>query len=322
MSEHTLEVSYDDGIDQGPGTGPSPDGPSAAEAEPGQKTYIVLEDFLAPLADTEEIMALRDTMHSAVRTMGLRRGDIALMGGVLELLEELERELVARDVPYRLLMQDPWGMPIDQRAREPAKGERNPAPEANPDTRVAAPIAEDILTSVLENTEGTAIGATCIVCNETKDQIDTVQAPCRHMYCGGCFRRFIEASTRDESLHPPRCCNQELPLSGGLHFLDTELVELFERKKKEFSTSDRTYCVQSACAAFIPPECIQLDVATCSECKSDTCSICKGLAHLDAQCPVEQEDRSIAGLIETENWARCPSCKRVIELGDGCHHIT
>lgn len=162
----------------------------------------------------------------------------------------------------------------------------------------------------------------CIVCNEQTNRFNVLQAPCRHIYCSDCFRRFVEASTRDESIHPPRCCGHEIPLSSGQHFLNSALIELFHKKTEEYSSTEKTYCVRSTCSTFIPLDCIRSDIATCPACHSETCSICKGLPHIEAQCPVGAEEHTMNTLIKENLWAVCPNCSRIIELGGGCNHMT
>jgi len=233
------------------------------------------------------------------------------------LLENMLGELRASERGFGAL-----NLPVDEYV---------PAAEADPNTEMipgAAMRAEPHIdltpppAVVGSAPEITTTDANCVVCNDVKDQSEFVQAPCEHTFCRVCFRNYIQAATWDESLYPPTCCNQELPLSIGLQFLELGVVEQYRKNAEEFSTSDRTYCNQSTCSAFIPLQHIQLGVATCPECRSDTCSICKGRPHGDSQCPENLEDGEMKALLEKENWVRCPNCKRIIELEAGCNHVT
>jgi len=217
------------------------------------------------------------------------------------------------------LEQYPRGVFLNQGARDPPTIQMGITQENSP---VGTPAPDNGLTSEHGTSPETARDAVCIICKEDKNRSDVLQALCQHHLCQDCFRTFVEVTIRNESLYPPKCCNVPIPLESGLHFLDSSLVELFKRKAAEFSTSDRTYCFQSACSAFIPPERIFFGVATCPDCRSETCSICKGLLHLGSPCSVSFDDQVMDALIETEKWARCPECKRTIELKEGCHHIT
>ncbi|EAW06656.1 uncharacterized protein ACLA_083510 [Aspergillus clavatus NRRL 1] len=47
--------------------------------------------------------------------------------------------------------------------------------------------------------------------------------------------------------------------------------------------------------------------------------LCKRAAH-EGDCP--DEDEEVLQLSEREGWRRCFQCRKVIELGVGCNHIT
>lgn len=53
----------------------------------------------------------------------------------------------------------------------------------------------------------------CVIFDEENHLYDVLQAPCDHFYCRFCFHSLVDASTRDESLFPPRCCLEVIPLS-------------------------------------------------------------------------------------------------------------
>lgn len=87
------------------------------------------------------------------------------------------------------------------------------------------------------------------------------RAPCDHAYCLGCLRDLFKASMQDESLMPPRCCRQVIPLA--LAKLKPTEIEDFNAKLLEYSTADRLYCSQPTCSTFIPPTFILNNVGTC-----------------------------------------------------------
>jgi hypothetical protein len=66
---------------------------------------------------------------------------------------------------------------------------------------------------------------------------------------------------KDESLMPPCCCQQNIPIT--LANLTSKEIEDFHAKRVEFSTKDRLYCSQNTCSTFIPPTSIINKVGTC-----------------------------------------------------------
>ncbi|MCJ1239604.1 hypothetical protein MMC14_007602 [Varicellaria rhodocarpa] len=104
----------------------------------------------------------------------------------------------------------------------------------------------------------------CISCREEKHTFDIAQTPCGHRYCRDCIIQLFEASTTDESLFPPRCCREVIPISGVKDFLYNEFLQRFEAKSVEFSTPNRTYCVRPTCSTFIPPSQVAADVGAAS----------------------------------------------------------
>jgi len=66
---------------------------------------------------------------------------------------------------------------------------------------------------------------------------------------------------QDETLMPPSCCRQEIPIALAKLTLN-EMID-FNAKRLEYSTKDRLYCSQPTCSTFIPPKFIVNSVGTC-----------------------------------------------------------
>jgi hypothetical protein len=98
------------------------------------------------------------------------------------------------------------------------------------------------------------------VCVEPVTRNDP-RTPCGHAYCLGCLRDLFKASMQDESLMPPRCCRQAIPLA--LAKLTLKEIEDYNAKQLEYSTTDRLYCSQPTCSIFIPPKFIVNNIGTC-----------------------------------------------------------
>lgn len=161
----------------------------------------------------------------------------------------------------------------------------------------------------------------CTSCGDHKQAFETFRAPCEHMYCQECLTQLFELSTTDETLFPPRCCRQGIPLTSVRLYLSRELVLRFQKKTVEFETSDRTYCSRPTCSTFIPPNSIAGEVATCIACFTDTCTICKGNSH-EGDCPADTATQQVLETAREQGWQRCYNCKIMVELDVGCNHMT
>lgn len=162
----------------------------------------------------------------------------------------------------------------------------------------------------------------CVSCGEGVHYFKAVYAPCGHDYCQNCAKRLFLNSTRDESLFPPRCCRQTIPLAAVDIFLTAKFIERFKEKAVEFSTSNRLYCASLACSAFIPPIRIKGDTAICPKCQFRVCTMCKGPKHRGRDCPKDEGLNALISAASKEGWQRCNRCNRYVELMQGCNHIT
>ena len=162
---------------------------------------------------------------------------------------------------------------------------------------------------------------TCVSCSERIHYFRAVYAPCGHDYCQDCAERLFLNSMRDESLFPPCCCRQAIPLAAVDIFLNAELVKCFEEKAMEFSTPNRLYCAWPACSAFIPPAKIKGDIVICPKCDFWVCTKCKGKSHSGRDCPRDASFDALKATASKEGWQRCNRCERYIELTHGCNHI-
>ncbi|MCJ1408987.1 hypothetical protein MMC19_003064 [Ptychographa xylographoides] len=160
----------------------------------------------------------------------------------------------------------------------------------------------------------------CIICQEEKLYFDTLEAPCYHHHCRGCIIALFEASAFNESLFPPSCCHEPIPLSSAKDFLSLEAQSLFQAKAVEFGTPDRLYCYQTTCSTFIPPSNITEDIGSCPSCKNQTCLLCKRERHA-GDCPVDEHFESLLALASESGWMQCFKCRRIVERTIGCNHI-
>ncbi|KZT06377.1 uncharacterized protein LAESUDRAFT_743524 [Laetiporus sulphureus 93-53] len=154
-----------------------------------------------------------------------------------------------------------------------------------------------------------------------RDQIEDVEirAPCGHYWGADCLVELFRAATTDESLFPPRCCQQPFIVSEVEPHLGPELSALFNKKAIEFNTADRVYCHQPTCSSFIGAATSVASIHGCT-CWEQACGRCKEVAHPASFCSVD--DTPILALAEKEGWKRCPGCRHLVELTQGCYHMT
>ena len=180
--------------------------------------------------------------------------------------------------------------------------------------------AESSASAASRQRPSTRIQRQCIACDLVKPLLDIARTPCGHDYCQECLRTLFELSTTDETLFPPRCCRQEIPLPSVRLYLSSALINLFEKKSIEFKTSDRTYCSQPTCSSFITSVNIHDEQATCTACGTQTCTICKNTAH-DGDCPEDIATQQVLETAREQGWQRCYNCRRLVELDVGCNHM-
>lgn len=161
----------------------------------------------------------------------------------------------------------------------------------------------------------------CVACTEEFPWFDILKTPCGHDYCVGCLTVLFEDSMVDETMYPPRCCRQTIPVDDAKSLLHPKLVRNFKQKSIELDTKDRTYCFDPRCSTFIPAEHIANDKAGCPGCGKRTCAICKAAAHR-GDCPRDEALQQFLQAADNQGWQRCYECRRVVDLWSGCNHIT
>ncbi|KAF5666328.1 IBR finger domain-containing protein [Fusarium circinatum] len=102
----------------------------------------------------------------------------------------------------------------------------------------------------------------------------------------------------------------------------------YREKWTEHTTMNRTYCSNSQCLKFIPPNntsddgtpCYGEEVG-CPACNDITCTKCKNKGHT-GDCEQQVGPAQALVLAETKGWKRCLRCGHLIELADGCSHMS
>ena len=134
---------------------------------------------------------------------------------------------------------------------------------------------------------------------------------------------MFRKATVDESLYPPRCCLTNIPISAARPHLSPNLVEVFHKKAIEFDAPSRVYCHEPRCSAFVGPTTDEPTALECPSCPASTCGLCKAEAHEGKKCSDTDDLNNMAeDMNKKDGWQRCPDCRHVVELSDGCYHIT
>ncbi|KAI5867765.1 hypothetical protein GGS23DRAFT_194555 [Durotheca rogersii] len=174
---------------------------------------------------------------------------------------------------------------------------------------------------------------TVISCSACRDDLESDQSlqrlPCGHSYCSRCLRIMINQATTDESKMPPRCCTQPMTSSIIKSVLSREEQNRFLKSVMQFSTpwESRIFCSNPACGEFIPPQ-SKVDPkypfqAICRKCRMRVCVMCKRDAHAIGQdCPGDWELEAVLKMGEKSGWRRCYKCRTLVELTQGCTHMT
>lgn len=176
--------------------------------------------------------------------------------------------------------------------------------------------------SLLWQAEELTYQVDCVSC-ASKTSIGKVETECDHNYCDECLTNLVDHATRDEELHPIRCCKKPMDIDQMELFLPTGALDLYKEKTIEYSTEDRVYCSDPTCSTFINPEQIEnhIHIALCNKCGKSTCCLCKKEYHL-GKCPLDTVDNELLELAAANGWMRCYKCGTVIQLIHGCSHMT
>lgn len=159
----------------------------------------------------------------------------------------------------------------------------------------------------------------CVICqDETDDSITRLS--CGHFLDASCLRTMFDNAAKDESLYPPKCCQTVIELDSAREYLNAPLIELYQRKAREFDTKDRVYCHISTCSTFLGGATAAPEALRCSECRAETCGSCKHAAHHGRTCDARLEDAMLE-FAKEQGWQRCPTCKYLVGRTEGCNRM-
>ncbi|KAM1309725.1 hypothetical protein ACFX13_006542 [Malus domestica] len=143
----------------------------------------------------------------------------------------------------------------------------------------------------------------------------------------------------------PRCphedCKSDLTVDSCAKFLTPKHVETMRQRIKEASipATEKVYCPYPRCSALMSKRELLQDVKSrdvelsgvrkCLKCQCLFCINCKVPWHRNRTCadykrlnPHPPEDTKLKSLASTNLWRQCVKCNHMIELAEGCYHMT
>ncbi|EEF36012.1 zinc finger protein, putative [Ricinus communis] len=210
--------------------------------------------------------------------------------------------------------------------------------------KYAFKLAKDAIDSQVrrpaDSSRGKTLQETCVICLEDTDvkRIFSVDG-CRHRYCFSCMKQHVEVKLLHVML--PKCphdgCKSELTVDSCRKFLTPKLIEIMSQRMKEASipASERIYCPYPKCSALMSRNEVsdgseRSGARKCLKCHALFCINCKVPWHSNMTCGIYKllnpnppgEDGKLKSLATKNLWRQCVKCNHMIELAEGCYHMT
>ena len=98
----------------------------------------------------------------------------------------------------------------------------------------------------------------------------------------------------------------------------------FDSKREELDVpaTHRIYCPTLSCSQFLGSSENATRDIICDTCMLVVCYMCKQSTHPGENCSDNAATLAVRELARTEQWQTCPACKAIIELHQGCYHMT
>lgn len=150
---------------------------------------------------------------------------------------------------------------------------------------------------------------------------------CDHHMCNTCLKRAFTLSVEDSTHMPPKCCTKDhIQPKHVERLFDLTFKKAWNRKFVEYTTKNRLYCPAKRCGHFIKPSRIKGDkgrkYARCGHCDTKVCARCNNRWHKTVDCPTDNTINDFLAQAKEEGWQRCYQCRAMVELREGCNHMT
>ncbi|KAI8949060.1 hypothetical protein F4801DRAFT_580842 [Xylaria longipes] len=168
----------------------------------------------------------------------------------------------------------------------------------------------------------------CVACREGKPTKKLTKLQCGHRWCRSCLKRRFKVSVEDAQNMPPKCCTSDIiPLKHVNDMFNDDFKRTWNEKYAKFSSRDRNYCPRSNCRARIRPgdhrhHSNGRTSATCRKCETEICGVCYKKWHESKHCPTDADTVQFLKVAKEAGWKRCFNCQAMVELKEGCNHMT
>ncbi|KAI3554244.1 hypothetical protein CABS03_12144 [Colletotrichum abscissum] len=196
-------------------------------------------------------------------------------------------------------------------------------------SRPASTLVGNVLTgsTVSRSSEKPGARVECLICMEEFQPSRIAKLKCGHRQCDACLKRHFKLSITDPQQMPPKCCVANIPLKHVDHLFTPEFKQKWNRKFSEFTAANRIYCPSRKCGAWIKPEHFRNEgggrqSTKCGQCKTKVCCSCNGKWHSSRECPSDEETTRFLDHAKDEGWKMCYKCSHMVELKEGCNHMT
>ncbi|CAH8323392.1 unnamed protein product [Eruca vesicaria subsp. sativa] len=187
----------------------------------------------------------------------------------------------------------------------------------------------------------------CLICfNDIDPERMFSIGKCNHRFCFQCVKQHVEVKLLHGMI--PNCphdkCKCEMVIDACGKLLTPKLGDMWKQRIKEnaIPVTERVYCPYLRCSALMSKTKISESakslqsaypasgVRRCVECRGLFCVDCKVPWHGKMSCTEYKklhpnppaDDVKLKSLASNKMWRQCGKCQHMIELSQGCNHIT
>lgn len=212
--------------------------------------------------------------------------------------------------------------------------------------KLAREAIDSQVTRSIEENCGKTVKETCVICLEDSDFESMFSVDvCMHRYCFSCMKQHVEVKLLQGMM--PKCphegCKSELIVDSCRKFLTPKMIETLKQRIKEASipVTEKVYCPHPRCSTLMSRREVseyakdlvdaeRSGVRKCLKCHGLFCINCRVPWHNNMTCQDYKrknpnppaEDLKLKSLATRNLWRQCVKCNHIIELSEGCFHMT